>query len=138
MVFAKTLMNALLEHTIALKSVMTMHQPLQLMFSLPAHVTLDTNLDQMVKHVTISMNVMTLKPISPTNVSPTPPVLTLSAHTTVLVINTGTLMDLKPEQNVLTTTNVLMILLSVVDQKFQKISTVNVSMIPKDHMNVLV
>ena len=138
MEFAKTLMNALLEHTIALKSVMTMHQPLPQMFSLLAHATLDTNLVQMVKHVTISMNVMTLKPISLMNVSPTPPVLTLLAHTTVLVINTGTPMALKPEQNVLTTTNALTILLSVVDQKFQKISTVNVSMIPKDHMNVLV
>ena len=54
----------------------------------------------------------------------------------VLVINTGTQMNSKPELNVLTTTNVLTILLSVVDPKFQKISTVNVSMTPKDHMNV--
>jgi len=136
MVFAKTSMNALLELTIALKSVMTTHQHLQLMFSSLAHVIMDTNLDQMVKHVTISMNVMTLKPISPTNVWPTPPVLTLLAHTTVLVINTGTQMDLKPELNVLTTTNVLTILLSVVDPKFQKTSMVNVSMTPRDHMNV--
>ena len=136
MVFAKTLMNALLELTIALTSVMTTHQPLQLMFSSLAHVTMDTNLDQMVKHVTISMNVMTLKLISSTNASLTLPVLTLLAHTTVPVINTGTQMDPKPELNVLTTTNVLTILLSVVDPKFQKISTVNVSMTPKDHMNV--
>ena len=136
MVFAKTLMNVLLELTIALTSAMTTQQPLQLMLSLLAHLIIDTKLEQMAKNVTVSMNVMTLKPISPTNVLPTPPVLTLLVHTTVLVINTGTQMDPKQELNVLTTTNVLMILLSVVDPKFQKISTVNVSMTPKDHMNV--
>ena len=59
MVFAKTLMNVLLELTIVLTSAMTTHQPLQLMFSSLAHVTIDTNLEQMAKHVTESMNVMT-------------------------------------------------------------------------------
>ena len=82
------------------------------------------------------MNVITLKPILLTNESPMPPVETLKAHTTVLVINTGTQMDLKPELNVLTTTNVLTTLLSVVVPKFQKTSMVNVSMTPRDHMNV--
>ena len=97
---------------------------------------MDTNLDQIKNHVTISMNVITLKPILLTNVSPMPPVKTLKAHTTVLVINIETQMNLKPELNVLTTTNVLTILLSVVVPKFQKTSTVNVSTTPKDHMNV--
>ena len=65
---------------------------------------------------------------------PTLPVLTLLAHMTVLVINTETQMDPKLELNDLTMTNVLTMLLSAVDPKFQKISTVNVLTVPKDPM----
>ena len=53
---------------------------------------------------------------------------------TVLVINTETQMDPKLELNDLTMTNVLTMLLSAVDPKFQKISTVNVLTVPKDPM----